>query len=161
MLFILAVCAFLTSISAKMPHPFYVSVTEIKFNKNNTAAISCRLFTDDLQNALFKLYKVKTGLNKKDTSLNTVLQKYFKDRLLINTANKNLSLHCIGYEIEEEATWCYFEANGVNNNKISVTNSLLYDFLPEQSNLIHCYVNNERKSFKLVNPQAQAVFEFN
>ncbi|MES2726908.1 MAG: DUF6702 family protein [Bacteroidota bacterium] len=161
MLFILAVSAFLISISAKMPHPFYVSVTEIKFNKNNTAAISCRLFTDDLQNALFKLYKVKTSLNKKDTALNAFLEKYFKERLVINTANKNLTLHCIGYEIEEEATWCYFEANGANSNKISISNSLLYDFLPEQSNLIHCYVNNERKSFKLVNPQTQAVFEFN
>jgi hypothetical protein len=160
-LFILALCGTLMSISLKMPHPFYLSVTEIKLHKaNKQVAVSCRLFTDDLQDALYKLYRVKGNLSQKDTALNKYLEKYVNEHLQLNLDGQLLHLRCLGYEKEEEATWCYFEANAKSaNDKMLVNNTLLFDFIEEQSNLIHFYNKQKRQSFKLVKPNSEALFE--
>ena len=81
------------------------------------------------------------------------------ERLQITVAGKLVTFQLIGYEIEEEATWCYLEAASFpGTGPVVVHNKLLYDFLPEQTNLVHFYRDGERSSYKLVNPEASASF---
>lgn len=159
-LVILAAALSCASFSAK--HPYYISVTEIRFNTSRqTVNTSCRMFTDDLQQALFKLYNKRINLQQNDTAALPLLQRYISERLQLTIAGKGTKFKLIGYEIEEEATWCYLETGPYTApGKIAVTNKLLFDFLPEQTNFIHCYKNEERKSTKVVNPNPVAVFEF-
>ena len=151
----------LTSFNKKI-HPFYVSVTEIRVDTQKKAiSLSCKMFTDDLQNALYKLYKAKVDLTRRNPVNDSLITRYVKERITVSLKNKSVDLKFVGYEIEEEATWCYFECGLVSDDKvISVKNSILYDFLESQANFLHCYYNGYRKSFKLDNPDQSAVFSF-
>jgi hypothetical protein len=145
-------------------HPYYVSVSEIKIDtEKGFVNVSCRMFTEDLQNAIYKLYQEKIDLMQNNESNKKLLAQYINERLKIVVGDKAVVLKFIGFEIEEEATWCYLENTSLlKGGKVQILNTLLYDFLPEQSNLIHCYYNNlDRKSYKLNNPDKLAVFEFN
>lgn len=146
--------------SSKTRHPYYLSVTEIRSDsKQQTLNISCRMFTDDLQEALYKLYQCKVDLEKGETQCDASLQQYITERLRIKIDGKPVAFRFIGHETEDEATWCYLEATySYQNEAVEVYNRLLYDFLPEQTNLVHLYRDGQRKSYKLVNPEEVARF---
>jgi HSP20 family molecular chaperone IbpA len=145
-------------------HPFYVSVTEIEQNqKHKTVQVSVRIFFDDFEKALDKKYKVKVNiLNPTDRKqLDLLMAGYIKEHLKINANGKNLELKYQGYEIEEDAAWCYFETAEVASVKeLKVKNDILFEQHAAQSNMIHAIVNGLRKSTKLDNPKSQATFSY-
>ena len=102
-------------------HPFYVSVTEIVHNKNTgTVQVSVRVFFDDFEKALEKRYKKKVNILKPADrkEVDILIAAYIKDHLKIKPMVKALKLKYLGYEIEEDAAWCYFEtvkAGPINN----------------------------------------------
>ena len=74
---------------------------------------------------------------------------------------KALSLNYVGYEIQEDGTWSYFEVKGVDPpKKLNVHDALLFEQHPEQINMMHVTVGGQRKSTKVDNPDADAVFVF-
>ncbi len=143
-------------------HPYYIGVTEIRMDtQKKELNVGCKLNTDDLQEALYKLYKAKVNLSKRDSMCNRLINIYVKERLKIFINKQLADLNFTGYELEEESCWCYFESKLNAEPKIvQVSNTLLYDFIHAQTNFIHCYLNKERKSFKLANPKREVVFEF-
>lgn len=150
----------LTSFGLK--HPYYVGVTEIRVDsKQKNINVSCKLFVDDLQTALHTIYHKQVDLSKKDPVTSGLIQDYIKKRLIITFGKKVTSLNYVGYEIEEEAAWIFFEAKlPSKDKKVFVVNTLLYDQLEAQTNFIHCYYDEVRKSYKLVNPDNNTQFEF-
>jgi hypothetical protein len=119
------------------------------------------MFTDDLQNSLNKLYKTPVDIMKKSPKLDSLVNLYVKARLEVSVGDKKIDFHYLGYEIEEEATWCYFESELPSDNKtVSVKSSILYDFIESQTNFLHCYYKEDRKSFKLDSPNQLAIFKF-
>ncbi len=84
-----------------------------------------------------------------------------RKHLGIEVDAKKLQLVFVGCEKEEDATWVYLEATCINPPKnIKIENNLLYEYLPEQTNILHVTINSDRKSFKLQNPEKEAVFVF-
>ena len=151
---------FLLNISAKPAHPFFISVTEIRSDSaKKSMNIACKMFTDDLQQALLKLYQHKADLEKGDNSSAEFLQKYISERLAVSVNGQSVSYRFAGYETEDEATWCYLEAvTFPGDGKVQISNGLLYDFIEGQTNLVHFYKDGRRSSGKLVNPDK--VMEF-
>ncbi len=145
-------------------HPYYVSVTEIKHNaKAQSIEVSCRMFSDDVETALKKISADRVDIlnPKSKAQIDLLISKYVPQHVKISVNGKPLVLQYIGYELESEAIWCYFEAKNVRSVKrISVTNNLLYAEHAEQINMMHVTVNGERKSTKLDNPQSSAAFSF-
>jgi hypothetical protein len=159
---VLALLALIFS-SFAFKHPFYVSITEVRVDTSSrNVAISCRMFADDLQDALYKLQQFKKEIKPgQDEETKAALNKYVQPRLKVWIGQEEVSYSMLGYEIEEEAVWCHFEGNFKSSNrKIKVHNSILYDFISGQTNMVHCYLQKERKSSKLLNPQKELVFEF-
>jgi len=145
-------------------HPFYVSVTEIKQDvKSKTMQVSVRVFFDDFELALNKKYKTKVNILKPEDRkvLDGFIADYMNAHLKIKTSQKLLSLKYVGYEIEEDAAWCYFETESAGQiNQLTVQNSILFEQHESQSNMLHVIVNGKRKSTKLDNPKNQATFSF-
>jgi len=145
-------------------HPFFVSITEIKQNQqNHTVEISCRMFSDDLEKALEKQYHVQLDIIKpKDkTQANKLINDYVKKHLTIQADNKILNYSYIGYEIQEDGAWSYFEVKDINQIKqLKIHNNLLMEQHPEQINMMHVTVANQRKSTKVDNADADAIFNF-
>ncbi len=145
-------------------HKFYLSLSEIKWNtKEKTMSVSCKLFTDDLEDALLKLYKQKIDLSKSidNREVEKLLSMYFQSRFMVFVAGKKVDLQFIGFEFEQDAVWCYMESPKVNGKgSIRIENSILYDFLPDQTNMLNVFCNGDRKSSKMSNPDKISSFEF-
>ncbi|HWV70831.1 MAG TPA: DUF6702 family protein [Pseudosphingobacterium sp.] len=145
-------------------HPFYISVTSIEHKKNDKILeISCRIFFDDLEDALSKKYGHRFSLMKPTNRsiVDKYLADYLKKNLAITTDGKAQELRYIGYEIEEDAAWCYLQINAVESvKKLTINNSILYQSHHQQSNILHVTVDNNRKSTKLDYPQTNAEFKF-
>lgn len=143
-------------------HPFYVSVTEIEHNqKTKTVQVSVRIFFDDFERALDKHYKTNINILKpKDRKqVDGLISDYIKNHLQINADNKLLTLKYLGYQIEEDAAWCYFESGEVESiQKLGIQNNILFEQHDSQINMIHATVNGKRKSTKLENPEKSVEF---
>jgi hypothetical protein len=150
--------------SSSLLHPFYVSVTEINYNaKNKNLEISCKMFSEDMENILKQKYKVPIDLTneKQQQQSNKIISDYILKHLSINIDSKSAALKYVGFEKESESIYCYFEvANLPSLKKVDITNSILQDYKEEQVNIMHVIVNGNRKSSKLDFPATQASFSF-
>lgn len=147
-----------------LKHPFYISVIDIKHDvKQHTLNISVKLFTNDIEEALKKTTTKSIDLlnPKNKAEMETELMNYTKKRLSIALNNKTTTLDFIGYEKEEDAIWTYLQIKKVATPKnIKIDTKLLYDFLTQQSCIIHAEINGVKKSSKVNNPDSKVEFNF-
>lgn len=145
-------------------HPFYVSVTEIVHNKNTgTVQVSVRVFFDDFEKTLEEKYRKKVNILRPANreQLDILIAAYINEHLKISANGKMLNLKYLGYEIEEDAAWCYFESVDVGQIKqLNIKNDILFEQHESQSNMIHAIVNGKRQSTKLDNPAAEVKFRY-
>ena len=147
----IAFCFLLTSGN----HPFYVSTTEIEFNpKTKEIGIAFRTFPDDLEETLRGFSGKKLDFSKKnDPENNQVVAAYLKKHLSIDVNKIRKELHYLGYELEKEAIWVYFNIQKINSIKLLKVNSdVMYDYKSEQTNIIHITLNGVQSSHKLSAP---------
>jgi len=145
-------------------HPFYVSVTEINHNaKTQSLEITCRIFYDDLERTIEKQNHIHIDIVKPadKAKVNQLINDYIKKHLVIKADGKPVALAYVGYEVQEDAAWSYFEVKGISKvKKFEIHDDLLYTEHPEQINIIHVTVAGNRKSTKLDNPDSEAMMEF-
>lgn len=145
-------------------HPFYVSVTEIKHDAaKNELQVSCRIFADDLENVLKKQSRLAVDIihPANRTQTDSLVAGYLNKHLVITVDGKAVKLHYLGYKIEEEAAWCFLEVENIRPFKqVHVKDDILYSEHPNQINMIHVILHDERKSTKLDNPNANADIVF-
>ncbi len=145
-------------------HPFFVSVTEIRQNeKTKNLEVSSRIFFDDLEKTLEKKYKVKVNILKPEDpkKVNELIAHYLQDCLQLKVNGKLVKLKFLGFEIEEEAAWCYLEAAQTTPLKrLDIKDAILFEEHPLQQNMVHVTVGNKRQSTKLDNPESRYTFQF-
>ena len=145
-------------------HPFYVSVTEINHNaKNKTIEISSKIFFDDLEQQIENESHVQIDIIKpKDKKkVDLLIANYVKRHLQIKVDGKVLAMNYVGYEIQEDAAWCYFEIPKVNKVKeIEINDNILFQLHKEQINMLNVVVDGKRQSTKLDAPEGKVVFKF-
>jgi hypothetical protein len=135
-------------------HPFYISLTEIKYNsKENSLEISQKIFWDDLEVHLTEIHKDKIDfLKPKDKAeLDKKLKQYIfqNNEILVN--GKRVELNYLGYEIEEDAAWFYLEAKQIPDPKqVEIKNSILHQHFNSQQNIINFYLDKSPKSLILL-----------
>lgn len=156
---IILVCLFLF---AGKPHPFYLSVTDIKYNeKNKSLEIACKMFTNDLEGALKKTTGKKIDIiNPKDKKeVEKILYDYINKRFNLTLNGKLTILKYIGYEKEEDVIWTYMEIEKCEKPKlVTINTSLLYDFIKDQINLVSLEVGGNKQSSKVTNPSKEIKF---
>ena len=146
-------------------HPFFVSVADVNHNlKTKSLEISVRIFTDDFEKTLRKNFpssKIDL-LHPADKSVMDKLVKvYIANHLKINVDDKLQALNYVGYEQIEESIWCYFEIPNISSmKKISLDDSVLYDFQPKQTNMCIVHYGGSEKTRELSNPESKVAFFF-
>lgn len=154
----------LTASFINKKHPYYISVVDIKYNvPQKTLQVSARMFTNDLEDALYKINAKKIDLlnptNK--PALDSVLFSYIKQCLQISVNTKLQALNYIGYEKEDESIWVYLEIKKVISPKnLTIKTQLLYEYLSQQTNIVHAEINSVKKSSKVTNPDKKVEFNF-
>ncbi|MEI8138029.1 MAG: DUF6702 family protein, partial [Bacteroidota bacterium] len=118
---------------------------------------------DEIPEYLKKIYKKPIDLiNLKDKDATTkILANYLTDHLKFKINNKSVNFKLIGFENEAEAVWMYIECDKSElPKKVEIENSLLYDYLKEQMNIVHIEVNDSKKSLKVSYPEKTLKFDF-
>lgn len=145
-------------------HPLHVSTTEISFNaKEKSLEISCKVFTDDFEDALAKLYKVKTDLSKPTMhkAMDELIKKYLTSHLQYIVNGKTLEATYIGFENDIEATNVYLEINNVASlQKLSLNNTILFEMFDDQMNILHVEKASVRKSVRANYPNRDLSVSF-
>ncbi len=145
-------------------HPFYVSVTEINHNeKDKTLEISCKMFLDDTEKTLKKLYNAPVELTapKDPKKAQEMMSSYVKKHLQLKINGKPVELEFVGFEVEGASIWSYFQVSKVSSvQKIDVTDNILYEVYDSQISIIHAQVKGNKKSTRINNPETNASFEF-
>ncbi|MCH5596514.1 DUF6702 family protein [Niabella ginsengisoli] len=146
-------------------HPYHVSATEMEYDaKTKRIEISTKIFTDDFENVLNKLYKQKVDLSDRSVrpQMTALIKKYISTHLSVKSDQKILPLQLYGWEIDHEAVYVYSIANApsFNPQKINVQKTVLYDLFDDQVNIIHFIYNGKRKSNKLVYPDKEVNVSF-
>ncbi|WP_438946804.1 DUF6702 family protein [Sediminibacterium sp.] len=145
-------------------HPFYVSVIEINHNeKEATAEISIRIFTDDLEKTLQKQSTATIDIIKPTNKayIDQQINQYIGKTLQLKINGKPVKFNYVGYEIIKESVWSYFEVEQVKEmNTVDINCSILHDYETSQINLFHVKSKGNQKSYKLDYPQKTTQFSF-
>lgn len=147
-------------------HPYFVSVADLKYNaKSKTIEAAVKININDFEQALHKLYDKKVDLinshGKDREDLNKLISEYLGERFHLKCNGKDQKFDLMGFEREEEAIWVYLEfKNCETPKKVDIQNSILYDYLNHQENLIHFDLNGKKKSSKVSYPEKDLHFEF-
>lgn len=153
-----------SAVTARLPHPFHVSVVEINHNAaDKTLEISCKIFTDDFEKVLAQNYKTKTDLinppNK--AAMDSLVKKYLFSHFSLKANGKPAVLNYIGFENEKEAAYGYIEVENIASvSKIEISSNIMYDMFDDQMNIFHVIVNGNRKSNKLNYPEKELTVSF-
>jgi hypothetical protein len=140
-------------------HPFYLSVTEVEYSsKNKELGMACKTFPDDLEETLRLYTGKKYDLYKTEKQiLNPIIETYFKKHLSILINDKAKAYSFLGYEIDKEAIWIYFNITKLSGVKsIEVQSNLMYEYKAEQTNIVHINLDGKKESFKLMAPSVSA-----
>ena len=152
------------NLGAGLKHPLHVSTTEVSFNaKEKSLEVSCRIFTDDFESILVKLYKQKTDLSEPTmkAKMDEIVKKYLISHLQIKVNGKPMALKYIGFEIDHEATNIYLEVDKVSSVKTAeVTSTILYDQFDDQMSIVHLVNGKLRKSSKILFPDKTFIANF-
>lgn len=141
----------LLSIFISFLHPFHVSINEISYNgKEKSIEITKKIFTDNLELALknsgYTLYINKNN----DINIKNAIHEYLKDKFHVSINGTRQQMEFIGYEIEEDAVWCYFQIQKIKAIKnATIFDATLLETYSDQVNLVHFTHNLKVESFKL------------
>jgi len=137
-------------------------MTEIIHNENTkTLEISVRIFTDDLEKELAKDCNCKVDLSKNElhSSMEIMIKNYLKKALKIKKDEKLLDIQFLGFEKEEESTWSFLEVKlQPDANRLEITNKILFQTQPRQSNLIRLKKRDFDKTRQLSYPESTIRF---
>jgi phospholipid N-methyltransferase len=155
---------FLLLTSAASLHKYYVSVSEVMFSKQDQAIqIITRIFIDDIEEILQLRYDEAIVVDEDDETSSTdfYLKKYFNKKLMISINGENKSLNFIGKEYEDDMVICYIEVENIKEvRSIQIVNTLLFDLVSEQQNMVHFDINDTKKSLVLRSGNDKGMLNF-
>ena len=125
--------------------------------------MACKFFVDDLEEAIKDAGAGKTDLIKGDRSRNTkLLEDYIRTHMGLTADGKKIDLKFLGYELDQEAIWCFMEAENISPFKrLSIRGDMLFELRKDQINLFHATINGIRKSHRLTLPDRTFTLDFN
>jgi len=162
---VLLIVLLLTGFSRPAWHPFHVSASEIEYNsKTQRLEISTKIFTDDFESVLSRVYKTTVDFSNKAAKnrLNDLVTRYITTHLSIRSNGRLQALTFFGWEVDHEAVYVYTTADAVSfsTRHITVENTILYELFEDQMNIVHFIVNGTRKSSKLAYPERKIQVAF-
>ena len=110
-----------------------------------------------------KEFNVKLDLsqaNQKEQA-NKYINLYMQKKLALQSGGVKYKMDFVGYEIQKESTWSYFEIKEVKQIKqLNVFCEILFGIDPNQINILHTTVGGVRKSYELTTPKNSTQFNF-
>ncbi len=147
-------------------HKFYISVTNIEYSKKDKALqITSRIFVDDIEDLLEERYEIAPKLDTEQEldNVNTYIDRYLSGHLIVKINGEPVNFDFLGKEYDDDIMKCYMEIPGIERQDITsieVINRTLFDMFPEQQNIVHIKLDDNRKSFILIKGNDKGLLNF-
>ena len=143
-------CIFLLFTLAFTSHKYYLSLTQIEYNKDQKSLeVIINVFMDDIELAINKEYDVDLRLTTKQEleDVDTYFERYLQKNLSFLVNNKLVKYNFIGKEYEGDLVYFYIES-AVKDNPLSlkVINTILIANFEQQQNVIKFKNGSKRQS---------------
>lgn len=143
-------------------HPYYVSTMEIDYRPNRSALqITIRVFTDDWQLMLNTDYDQDLRLDPDSDAAQTVIHSsdYFQKEIELKLNDNKVQPVFLGREYQDDQIVFYLEIKDVAEVKtLTVSNSILFEVLDGQQNIVRIKTPTKRKSYLQTQGQVRYVF---
>ncbi len=143
-------------------HPYYVSTMEIDYRPDRSALqITIRVFTDDWQLMLNTVYDHNLRLDPDSDAAQTVTHSsgYLQKEIELKLNNTEVQPFFLGMEYQGDQIVFYLEVKGVVEVKtLTVSNSILFETLEGQQNIVRIKTPTKRKSYLQTQGQARDLF---
>ena len=140
-------------------HQFYISITFIQHDpETEKLNVRVKLFINDLEESIYQDRGIRIGIwaNKPIEDAASYVEDYVTSRLLISVDDAPVALNFVSQKIEpaevleDNVMICQLEAAGVSEiASIKVRNSLLFEAIDSQINIVNIRANNARKVINL------------
>lgn len=131
-------------------HKYYLSLTQIEYNKDHKSLeVIINVFMDDVELAINNEYDVDMRLTTKEElkGVDEYFQKYLSDNLKFFINNKPVQYNFIGKEYEGDLVYFYLELELKEDPlSLKVINTLLFDYFEQQQNVIKFKNGSKRQS---------------
>jgi hypothetical protein len=140
-------------------HNFYISTTSIRFvPEDNTFQITAQVFLDDFE-ATLRQYgdeKIKLIPENSQEEIDSIVENYFRKNLLFEAKGEPLDFNFLGKVYRNDLLVAYMEMKVEDSlSRFSIKNTILFDLLPDQKNIIHLKLASKRKSFLSVSSKSE------
>ena len=146
-------------------HPFYIGLTEVRYSESNgNFEISQKLFWDDFEIALGEEYGKKVDFLKPDDQkeLEMMIEAYLLKHNKLTVNGQQVKLNYLGYELEEDASWFYFESDKVKTpKKVDVKNTVFLKEFEAQQHIVNIYLSKKPKTLILDRKKNSGAVNFN
>ena len=126
------VCIFLLFTLAFTSHKYYLSLTQVEYNKEqNRLEVIINVFMDDIEIAVNKEYDVDLRLTTKQEleDVDIYFKKYLLKNLSFLVNDKPVEYSFIGKEYEGDLVYFYIESSVIEDpSALQVNNTILFDY---------------------------------
>ena len=131
-------------------HKYYLSLTQIEYNKDHKSLeVIINVFMDDVELAINNEYDVDMRLTTKEElkGVDEYFKKYLRNNLKFFINNKPIQYNFIGKEYEGDLVYFYLEIELKEDPlSLKVINTLLFDYFEQQQNVIKFKNGSKRQS---------------
>lgn len=152
------------TLSSAGVHKFYVAVFNMEYvPQKKVVQMTSRVFIDDLEAAFLQKYKKRfyLGTSREMPEAKEFIAQYFTEKVIVKVNGSIQQIKFLGKETDDDVMVCYYTIpakKGVAD--IQMKNTVLFELFPEQQNIIHTNINNNRKSLLLTNEKREGQLEF-
>ena len=143
-------------------HPYYVSTMEIDYRTDRSALqITIRVFTDDWQLMLNTDYAQDLRLDPDSDEAQTIIYSsaYLQKEIELKMNDTELQPVFLGMEYQDDQIVFYLEVKDVVELKtLTVSNSILFEVLEGQQNIVRIKTPTKRKSYLQTQGRARDLF---
>ena len=157
-------CFFLLISLAFTTHKYYLSLTQIEYNKDqNSLEVIINVFMDDIELAINKEYAIDLNLTTKDEfkDADVYFHNYLTKNLTFTIDNDIVTHNYIGKEYEGDLVYFYLEIAVKENPKyLEVFNTILLTYFEQQQNIVKFKNDSKRQSKILSKNTNKALLNF-
>ena len=158
------VCIFLLFTLAFTSHKYYLSLTQVEYNKEqNRLEVIINVFMDDIEIAVNKEYDVDLRLTTKQEleDVDIYFKKYLLKNLSFLVNDKPVEYSFLGKEYEGDLVYFYIESSVIEDpSALQVNNTILFDYFEQQQNVIKFKNGSKRQSKILSKNNNKALLNF-
>ena len=145
-------------------HKYYLSLTQIEYNKDHkNLEVIINVFMDDIELAINNEYDVDLRLTTKQEleDVDIYFEKYLRKKLSFLVNDKLIEYNFIGKEYEGDLVYFYIESTAIENPlSLKVTNTILFNYFEQQQNVIKFKNGSKRQSKILSKNTNKALLNF-